>query len=163
MKRKCKDDYLVLAKMCIEHIDEKPSKFIKKVYAIDQIRNLFSKVIVYNYFLYFKRYLKDGHKAQAMPSPFVEAIDSIRKKACIANNNIQAVKAQQLTYEEIVQQIEDEYKQLEEKSKRMKEEIDNQIYLLTKKGEDLNKYFIEKSNELSEKKSKLIREYFERI
>lgn len=163
MKRRCKDDYLVLARMCIEHIDEKPSKFVKKVYAIDQIRNLFSKTIVYNYFLYFKRYLKDGYKVQAMPSSFVEAIDSIRKKACIANNNIQAAKVKQLTYEEIVQQIEDEYEQLKEKAKKIKEEIDKQIFLLTKKSEDLNRYLTEKTNELNEKRDRLIREYFERM
>lgn len=45
----------------------------------------------------------------------------------------------------------------------MKEEIDNQILLLTKKGEDLIRYFTEKSDELNEKKYRLIKEYFERM
>ena len=67
MKRKNKDDYLVFVKLLFKNLEEKPSKFLKEAIKVDLLRNLFSKGILYNYFLYSKRYLKDGYKVKAMP------------------------------------------------------------------------------------------------
>jgi hypothetical protein len=57
--RKGKDDFLVFAKFCFENLDTRPSMFLKKAYKVDLLRDKFSKSVLYNYFLYSKRYLKE--------------------------------------------------------------------------------------------------------
>ena len=58
MEKKQKDDYLVLAKFCIDNIEERPHNFILNASKVDLLRNNFAKQTLYNNFLYFKRYLK---------------------------------------------------------------------------------------------------------
>ena len=159
MKRKNKDDFLVFAKLCFESLDEKPSIFLKKACKIDLLRNTFSKSILYNYFLYSKRYLKDGYKTKAMPQNLCNAIDSLRR---VHNKTIEN-KPKQISYEEIIKHIDNEYNNLQEKYKEQLEDIAKHIEILEQKRKDLDNFLMFKTQELNDKRSKLIREYFERI
>lgn len=158
--RKGKDDFLVFAKFCIENLDDKPTAFLKKVYKVDLLRDKFSKSVLYNYFLYSKRYLKDGYKVKAMPQALCEVIDNLRRKQ---DQKVEAVKPQQLSYEEIIKHIDNEISNLEENLKAKFDENLRQIQLLTQMNEDLIKYRENKMQEINEKKERLIKECFERM
>lgn len=158
--RKGKDDFLVFAKFCFENLDDKPSTFLKKAYKVDLLRDRFSKSILYNYFLYSKRYLKDGYKVKAMPQVLCEVIDSLRRKQ---DQKVEAVKPQQLSYEEIIKHIDNEINNLDEKLDAKFDENIKQIQLLTQMNSDIRKYRENKMQEINEKKERLIKEYFERI
>lgn len=162
MKRKNKDDFLVFAKLCIENLDEKPSSFLKKAVKVDLLRNLFSKCVLYNYFLYSKRYLKDGYKVKAMPKQLCEAINSLRRVHNYEEKN-ECIKPKQLSYEEIIKHIDNEYNNLQEKYNEQLEDIAKHIDILEQKRKDLDNYLMFKTQELNDKRSRLIREYFERI
>lgn len=158
--RKGKDDFLVFAKFCIENLDNKPSAFLKKAYKVDLLRDKFSKSVLYNYFLYSKRYLKDGYKVKAMPQALCEVIDNLRRKQ---DQKVEAVKPQQLSYEEIIKHIDNEINNLEENLKAKFDENLRQIQLLTQMNSDIRKYRENKMQEINEKKERLIKECFERI
>lgn len=158
--RKGKDDFLVFAKLCFENLDNRPSIFLKSAYKVDILRDKFSKSVLYNYFLYSKRYLKDGYKVKAMPQVLCEAIDSLRRKQ---DQKVEAVKPKQLSYEEIIKHIDNEINNLEEKLNVKYDENIRQIQLLYQMNDDLKKYKESKIQEINEKRERLIKEYFERI
>lgn len=158
--RKGKDDFLVFAKFCFENLDNKPSAFLKNAYKVDLLRDKFSKSVLYNYFLYSKRYLKDGYKVKAMPQALCEVIDSLRRKQ---DQRVEAVQPQQLSYEEIIKHIDNEINNLEENLKAKFDENLRQIQLLTQMNSDIRKYRESKMQEINEKKERLIKECFERI
>ena len=160
--RKTKDEFNFLVDFYWKNYDCKPKEIVKKAQEIDLLRNKFSKCILYNYFLYSKRYLKDGYKVKAMPKNLCEAIDSLRK---VHNykEKIECKKPKQLSYEEIVKHIDNEYNNLQEKYKEQIEEITKSIGILEQKRKDLDNYLIIKTNELSDKRNNLIRECFERM
>ena len=158
--RKQKDDYLVFAKFCIDNMDDRPHHFIQKAYKVDLIRNLFSKSALYNYFLYFKRYIKDGHKCKAMPQKLCDAVDLLRRKQDVKTT---PVKPKTLTYEEIIKHIDNEYNNLQEKYNEQLEKIAKDIGILEQKRKDLDNFLMFKTQDLNDKRNKLIREYFERM
>lgn len=158
--RKGKDDFLVFAKFCFENLDTKPSIFLKNAYKVDLLRDKFSKSVLYNYFLYSKRYLKDGYKVKAMPQALCKAIDNLRRKQ---DQRVEAVKPKQLSYEEIIKHIDNEINNLDEKLDAKFDENIKQIQLLTQMNSDIRKYRESKIQEINEKKERLIKEYFERI
>lgn len=158
--RKGKDDFLVFAKFCLENLDDKPSAFLKKAYKIDLLRNKFSRSILYNYFLYLKRYLKDGYKVKAMPHALCEVVDNLTRKH---DQAVEAVQPKQLSYEEIIKHIDNEINNLEENLKAKFDENLRQIQLLTQMNEDMIKYRENKMQEINEKKERLIKECFERM
>ncbi|WP_405316488.1 hypothetical protein [Faecalibacillus faecis] len=158
--RKEKDDFLVFAKLCFENLDNRSSVFLKNAYKVDLLRDKFSKSVLYNYFLYSKRYLKDGYKVKAMPHVLCEVIDSLRQKC---EQKVEAVKPKQLSYEEIIKHIDNEISNLEERVKTQFDKNMKQIQLLTRMNNDMVQYRESKMQEINEKKERLIKEYFERI
>ena len=159
MKRKSKDDFLVFVKLCLENLEEKPGSFLKKAIKIDLLRNTFSKGILYNYFLYLKRYLKDGYKVKAMPQNLCDVVDSLRKKKC----QVAISEPKKISYEEIVKHIDNELNLLGEKVNKAFDEIDKQVEMLAHKKIDLTEYLNKKRIEINEKREALINEYFERM
>lgn len=159
MKRKDEGDFLVFAKLCIENLKEKPSVFLKKANKIDLLRNTFSDSVLYNYFLYSKRYLKDGYKVKAMPQKLCNIINSLSRE----QSQIECVKPKVLSYEEIIKHIDNELNNLEEKIKTQLDKNTQQIQLLVQMNNDIVKYKENKILEINEKKERLIKEYFERV
>ena len=138
MKRRQKDDYIVFVKYCIDNIELRPHDFVKKAYSVDLIRNNFSKCIVYNYFLYLKRYMKDGYVCKGVPKILFDAINSVKNKE---NNNtrkqtIECVKPKILSYEEICKYLDNEYNNLQEKYKEQLEDITKNTAILEQKRND---------------------------
>jgi len=75
MKRKTEDEYLFLIDFYWKNQDDNPKEIVKKSQEIDLLRNNFIKTIIYNYFLYFKRYLKDGYFCKGISSILKNAIE----------------------------------------------------------------------------------------
>lgn len=76
MKRtKTENDYLFLVDFYLKNQDCRPKEIIKKAQEIDLLKNKFTNTIIYNYFLYFKRYLKDGYFCKGAISVFKNAME----------------------------------------------------------------------------------------
>lgn len=64
--RKTKDEFNFLVDFYWKNQDCKPKEIVKKAQEIDLLRNKFPNIVIYNYFLYFKKYLKEGYFCKGM-------------------------------------------------------------------------------------------------
>ena len=79
-KRKTKDEFNFLVDFYWKNQDCRPKDIIKKAQEIDLLRNKFTNTAIYNYFLYFKRYLKDGYFCKGIQKQLKEAFEEKIKK-----------------------------------------------------------------------------------
>ena len=160
-----KDDYITFARFCLNNEKFKPAQFIRMANKIDLFRNKFPDAVLYNYFLYFKRYIKDGYICKGAPKDFVKAIKNVNKEKNYKEkeDNICCVKQKTLSYEEIIKHIDNEYNNLQEKYNEQLKDIAKNIEILEQKRKDLDNFLMFKTQDLNDKRNRLIREYFERI
>ena len=100
-KRKTKDEFIFLVDFYWKNQDCRPEDIVKKAQEIDLLRNKFPNTIIYNYFLYFKRYLKDGYLCKGIQKSLKEALE-----LKIKNLKIKAVQpARKISFEEGIIEI----------------------------------------------------------
>lgn len=101
MKRKTKDEFEFLVKFYWNNQDCKPKDIVKKAQNIDLLRNKFSNTAIYNYFLYFKRYLKDGYLCKSVQKPLKEAFEIVLKN--LSKKTVQPIR--KISFEEGIIEI----------------------------------------------------------
>ncbi len=73
--RKTKDEFEFLVDFYWKNQDCKPKEIVKKAQDVDLLRNKFTNSVIYNYFLCFKRYLKDGYLCKGVQKSLKEALE----------------------------------------------------------------------------------------
>ena len=74
-KRKTKDEFNFLVDFYWKNQDCKPKEIVKKAQDVDLLRNKFTNSAIYNYFLCFKRYLKDRYICKGVQKSLKEAFE----------------------------------------------------------------------------------------
>ena len=114
MKRKTIDEYKFLAKFYINNIELMPKELVKKAKKVDLIRNNFSEMIIYNYFLHTKRALKDGYRCKGFPEKMYDIVLDYSKKA--VQPDIEAVPKyiEKWSLDDIIKQTYEDFEEVKE-------------------------------------------------
>ena len=161
--RKTKDEFIFLVDFYWKNQDCRPKDIIKKAQEIDLLRNKFSNTIIYNYFLYFKRYLKDGYLCKGIQKSLKEAfelkINKLKVKA------VQSVH--KISFDEGIVQINDkiekELMDAREKCMNILNANKNKISELTRINNEVEEFLECREEELENMRHNMIQELLHQI
>lgn len=163
MKRKTKDEFNFLVDFYWKNQDCRPKDIIKKAQEIDLLKNRFSNSCIYNYFLNFKRYLKDGYLCKGIQKPLKEAFEAKVKK--VHNECVQPVR--KVSFEEgIIQinnRIEKELADTREKCMNILNANKEKIKELTRINDEVEEFLECREEELENMRHNMIQELLHKI
>lgn len=135
MKKKTNEEFIFLVNFYLKNKDLTPHKLVSEAQNVDLIRDKFTKTTIYNYFLYFKRYIKDGYFCKGVQKRLKDAFEKVCKSKNISSTK--NVYKKQINFEE-------ELKILNEKINKeindTKDKFDEIIIKNNKKIEDLKRF-----------------------
>lgn len=127
------------------------------------LRNKFSNTIIYNYFLYFKRYLKDGYLCKGVQKSLKEALE-----LKIKNLEAKAVQpARKISFEEgiieINNRIEKDLADIREKCMNILNTNKEKIKELTRINDEVEEFLECREEELENMRHNMIQELLHKI
>ena len=163
MKRKTKDEFVFLVKFYWNNQDCKPKDIVKKAQDIDLLRNKFSNTVIYNYFLYFKRYLKDGYLCKSIQKSLKEAFEIVLKN--VHKKAVQPIH--EISFEDniikINNKIEKELNDTREKCLNIIEKNKEKIKQLEKINDEVEEFLECREEELENMRHNMIQELLHKI
>lgn len=162
-KRRTKDEFEFLVDFYWKNQDCKPKEIVKKAQEIDLLRNRFGNIIIYNYFLYFKRYLKDGYLCKGIQKSLKEAFESKVKK--VHNECVQPIR--KISFEEgiieINNRIEKDLADVREKCMNILNANKEKINELTRINDEVEEFLECREEELENMRHNMIQELLHKI
>ena len=162
-KRKTKDEFIFLVDFYWKNQDCRPKDIIKKAQEIDLLRNKFPNTIIYNYFLYFKRYLKDGYLCKGIQKALKEAFEAKIKK--VHNEYIQPIR--KISFDEgiieINNRIEKDLVDAKEKCMNILNANKEKIKELTRINDEVEEFLECREEELENMRHNMIQELLHNI
>lgn len=162
-KRKTKDEFNFLVDFYWKNQDCRPKDIIKKAQDVDLLRNRFGNTVIYNYFLYFKRYLKDGYLCKGIQKSLKEAFELKMKNIC--NKAVQPVH--KINFEEgiieINNRIEKDLADTREKCMNILNTNKEKIKELTRINEEVEEFLECREEELENMRHNMIQELLHNI
>lgn len=165
-RRKTIDEYKFLVKFYMDNIELSPHELVRKSRKVDLIRNNFAKTVIYNYFLYIKRALKDGYRCKGFPEKLYDLVINYKKKEeeQFSKDAIEPQKyIEKVTYEDIENQFLKDKDELEHKCLKIVEENRKKITMLEKMNNEISEYLKYKVELLVVKRNEDMRKLFEEI
>lgn len=162
-KRKTKDEFNFLVDFYWKNQDCKPKEIIKKAQDVDLLRNRFGNTVIYNYFLYFKRYLKDGYFCKGIQKSLKEAFE-----LKIKNLKAKAVQPiRKISFEEgiieINNRIEKDLADTREKCMNILNANKEKIKELTRINDEVEEFLECREEELENMRHNMIQELLHKI
>jgi hypothetical protein len=151
------EDTQLLAKLMVKYAPMSPSKAIKELLEIDFIKNNFSKNTIYNYLQGTRSLIKTGYPTRCIPKDLVQVIEKIKKQdkeeqpkylERIANAVERKIKNRVKTTEELIQELDEKYKEIKTKASEVRIKIANEIDNLNEKLGIVNKVAIEEERKI---------------
>jgi len=162
-KRKTKDEFIFLIDFYWKNQDCRPKDIIKKAQEIDLLRNKFTNSAIYNYFLYFKRYLKDGYLCKGIQKSLKEAFELKIKN--LKTKAIQPVR--KISFEEgiieINNRIEKDLADAREKCTNILNANKEKIKELTRINDEVEEFLECREEELENMRHNMIQELLYKI
>lgn len=162
-KRKTKDEFIFLVDFYWKNQDCKPKEIVKKAQDIDLLRNKFTNSVIYNYFLCFKRYLKDGYICKGVQKSLKEAFE-----LKVKNLKIKAVQpVRKISFEEgiieINNKIEKDLADVREKCISILNSNREKIKGLTQINDEVEEFLECREEELENMRRNMIQELLHKI
>lgn len=162
-KRKTKDEFNFLVDFYWKNQDCKPKEIVKKAQDIDLLRNKFTNSTIYNYFLYFKRYLKDGYLCKGIQKSLKEAFELKIKN--LKTKAVQPVR--KISFEEgiieINNRIEKDLADVREKCMNILNANKEKIKELTLISDEVEEFLECREEELENMRHNMIQELLHKI
>jgi hypothetical protein len=162
-KRKTKDEFNFLVDFYWKNQDCRPKDIVKKAQEIDLLRNRFGNMVIYNYFLYFKRYLKDGYFCKGVQKFLKEAFEEKIKR--VHKECVQPIR--KVSFEEgIIQinnRIEKDLADTREKCMNILKTNKEKIKELTRINDEVEEFLECREEELENMRHNMIQELLHNI
>lgn len=162
-KTKTKDEFNFLVDFYWKNQDCRPKDIVKKAQEIDLLRNKFPNTIIYNYFLYFKRYLKDGYLCKGIQKSLKEAFES--KVENLITKAVQPIR--KISFEEgiieINNRIEKDLADIREKCMNILNANKEKIKELTRINDEVEEFLECREEELENMRHNMIQELLHKI